>query len=243
MLMPTGIELFLLLPAGGVLAGGLLGARKPFAPLWQSAVQHFAAGVVFAAIATEIMPDVLHGGAPYAALLGFAIGVALMFALRALAERLETDGETRSAYPLGLLAAVGIDCIVDGVVIGAGFATGSRQGLLIAISLTLEMFFLGLATAATIKGGGARAGGIIGVCGGLGALLVVSAGGGLLFLSGQSAALLTGFLAFGAASLLYLVTEELLVRAHDLGETARVTALFFLGFLGVFAAELLSRPA
>lgn len=234
--------LFIGLPASGVMVGGLLGARRPLAPLWQSAVQHFAAGVVFAAIATEIMPDVMHGGAPKAALIGFAIGVGLMFALRTFAERLEKGGEARRAYPIGLLAAVSIDCVVDGVVIGAGFATGTRQGLLIAISLTLEMLFLGLATAAAIKAGGARASGVLLVCAGLGVLLVVSAGLGLTFLSGQSAVLLTGFLAFGAASLLYLVTEELLVRAHDLGESARVTALFFLGFFAVSAAELLSRP-
>jgi len=232
---------FIGLPSFGVILGGLLGAGWRFLPLWQSAVQHFAAGVVFAAIASEIIPDVLHGEAPVAALIGFAVGVGLMFALRALAERLESAGDVRSAYPLGLLAAVAIDCIVDGVVVGAGFATGARQGVLIAVSLTLEMFFLGLATAATVKGGGGRTPGIMLVCVVLGLLLVGSGVGGLAFLSGQSPVLLTGFLAFGAAALLYLVTEELLIRAHDLGETAGVTALFFLGFLAVFAAELFIR--
>ena len=241
-MITSRIGWFIILPAIGVVLGGLLGARKRFPPLWQSAIQHFAAGVVFAAVATEIMPDVLHGGSPSAALIGFAVGVALMFVLRAFAERLEA-GEATTAYPLGLLMAVGIDCIVDGVVIGAGFATGARQGLLIAVSLALEMFFLGLATSATIKGGGGRPLGIFGVCAGLGAILVLSAAAGLGLLSGQSSALLTGFLAFSAASLLYLVTEELLVRAHDIGETARVTALFFIGFLAVFAVELLSRPS
>lgn len=239
-MMPTGYVLgFLLLPALGVMVGGLAGAFRTLPPLWQSAVQHLAAGVVFAAIATEIVPDVMHGEAPRAAIAGFLFGVALMFALRAVAERLETTGGERSAYPLGLLVTVGIDCIVDGVVIGAGFATGARQGLLIAISLSLEMLFLGLATATTIKAGGGRATGILAVCAGLAVVLVASAIGGLLFLTGQPPWLLNGFLAFGAAALLYLVTEELLVRAHDLGETSLVTALFFLGFAAVFIAGLL----
>ncbi|MCP1546737.1 ZIP family metal transporter [Methylorubrum extorquens] len=240
-MMPTGsVIIYLLLPAAGVLLGGVVGALRTLPPLAQSAIQHFAAGVVFAAIATEIVPDVMHGGAPQAALAGFAIGVALMFGLRAVAERLEAAGGERSTYPLGLLAAVGIDCVVDGVVIGAGFATGARQGLLIAVSLSLEMLFLGLTTATTIKGGGGRAPGILAVCAGLGTVLVAAALGGLLLLSGRPAWVLTGFLAFGAAALLYLVTEELLIRAHDLGETPLVTALFFLGFLAVFAAGLIA---
>jgi zinc transporter, ZIP family len=239
MMPTTSVLAYLLLPAAGVLAGGLVGAFRALPPLWQSAVQHFAAGVVFAAISTEIVPDVMHGDAPRAALAGFAIGVVLMFGLRAVAERVEAAGAGRSAYPLGLLAAVAIDCVVDGVVVGAGFATGARQGLLIAVSLSLEMLFLGLATATTIKGGGGRATSIVAVCAGLGGVLVLSALGGLLLLSGRPGWLLTGFLSFGAAALLYLVTEELLTRAHDLGETAGVTALFFLGFVAVFAAGLL----
>jgi ZIP family zinc transporter len=35
------------------------------------------------------------------------------------------------------------------------------------------------------------------------------------------------------------VTEELLVRAHNLGDTPLVTALFFLGFVVVFIGGLL----
>lgn len=236
------LEAFLALPALGVLLGGALGAWRTLPRLWQSGVQHFAAGVVFAAIAGEVVPDVLHAGSPRAAIGGFLVGVALMFSLRLLAEKLE-GGETGRAYPLGLLAAVGIDCIVDGVVVGAGFASGARQGLLISGSLALEMLFLGLATAATIKGGGGSRAGVLAVCAGLGLLLAAAAWVGLSVLAGQPAAVLTGFLAFGSAALLYLVTEELLVRAHDLGETNTVTALFFLGFVLVFAFELFAGTA
>ena len=233
---------YLALPAVGVLIGGAIGAWRTLPELWQSAVQHFAAGVVFAAIASEIVPDVLRAGSPITSIAGFLMGVALMFCLKVLADRLERRDSTAAAYPLGLLTAVAVDCVVDGVVVGAGFANGIRQGLLISGSLTLEMLFLGLATAATIKGGGGRWMGIMGVCIGLGALLVASALVGLFLLAGQPTAVLNGFLAFGSAALLYLVTEELLVRAHDLGETRAVTALFFLGFLVVFSFELLMVP-
>jgi ZIP family zinc transporter len=40
-----------------------------------------------------------------------------------------------------------------------------------------------------------------------------------------------GFLAFGLIALLYLVTEELLVEAHESEDRPWVTAMFFVGFL------------
>jgi ZIP family zinc transporter len=43
--------------------------------------------------------------------------------------------------------------------------------------------------------------------------------------------------AFGLMALLYLVTEELLVEAHEKPETAWGTALFFIGFLGLAALD------
>lgn len=43
---------------------GLIGATRTLSDLSRSAVQHFAAGVVFAAIATEIIPDVMRAGTP-----------------------------------------------------------------------------------------------------------------------------------------------------------------------------------
>jgi ZIP family zinc transporter len=116
-----------------------------------------------------------------------------MFALRALANRLEAGDRAGSAYPLGLLIAVAIDCIIDGVVVGAGFAAGARQGLLISVSLTLEVLFLGLATAAMIKGGGGSSGGVLAVCAGLAIVLVGSTYAGLLLLSGRPPWVLTGF--------------------------------------------------
>ena len=75
---------------------------------------------------------------------------------------------------------------------------------------------------------------------GLAAVLGASALIGFTLLAGVPTAVLATLLAFGSAALLYLVTEELLVRAHDLGETRLVTSLFFLGFVVVFAAELFS---
>jgi len=52
--------------------------------------------------------------------------------------------------------------------------------------------------------------------------------------------LLAGVIAFGAAALLFLVTEELLTEAHEVAENPLLTSAFFVGFLAVFLLELLS---
>jgi ZIP family zinc transporter len=41
-------------------------------------------------------------------------------------------------------------------------------------------------------------------------------------------------LAFGAAALLYLAVEELLVEAHEQAETTLSAAMFFTGFLTIY---------
>ena len=47
-------------------------------------------------------------------------------------------------------------------------------------------------------------------------------------------AVLAFMLAFGAAALLYLAVEELLVEAHEETETTLLSAMFFAGFLVIY---------
>ncbi|MFX8887369.1 transporter, partial [Acinetobacter baumannii] len=44
----------------------------------------------------------------------------------------------------GLLSAVGIDILVDGLVLGLAFLAGQKAGLLLTIALSVEILFLGL---------------------------------------------------------------------------------------------------
>jgi ZIP family zinc transporter len=69
----------------------------------------------------------------------------------------------------------------------------------------------------------------------LGGMLV-----GVLLLGGLGERWLEAMLAFAAAVLLYLVTEELLVEAHEVPETPLATAMFFAGFLGLLLLEMAS---
>ena len=51
------------------------------------------------------------------------------------------------------------------------------------------------------------------------------------------APVVAGFLTFGLIALLYLVTEELLVEAHEQPDSPVITAMFFVGFLGLLMIE------
>ncbi|WNO53498.1 ZIP family metal transporter [Stakelama saccharophila] len=222
---------YTLIPLAALAIGALTTLRFNAGPLLRSAVQHLAAGVVFAAAAGEILPDVKHGGSLLAVIVGALTGIAAMLLLKAYSSR--TEGAT------GLAVATGLDLAIDGLVLGLGFVVGARQGMLLTIALTLEVLFLGLtlvgAFAETLSRGRAvLMTMLVGLALPIGALL------------GQPIAALpeafrAGCYAFGLMALLYLVTEELLVEAHEKPETPVATGMFFLGFLAILVIEELMR--
>lgn len=57
---PLKVLTYVAFPMVATVAGGLAASARPMSPRVRSEVQHFAAGVVFAAIAGELLPDVLQ---------------------------------------------------------------------------------------------------------------------------------------------------------------------------------------
>jgi ZIP family zinc transporter len=223
--------LFTLVPvAAAALSGGVAVARPP-GPELTSGLQHFAAGVVFAAAAIELLPGVLNES-PWVAVLGFGAGIAVMFAFRAASERAEERRRKRglTGVPLGLVVAIAVDFFIDGVILGAGFAAGGHTGALLTIALAVEYLFVGLSLSATLSESVPRrlvaAAPVL-----LAVLTVVGTVLGVVLLTGVSASVLAGVLAFGAVAFMYLATEELLVQAHVRGETSLGSVGFFVGFL------------
>ena len=204
------------------IGGAVTAWRKP-GPLVQGAVQHFAAGVVFAAAAGELLPDMLHDkGAFLAIVIGAAAGVAAMLAIRGAAKRV---GESA-----GLIAVSGIDVLIDGFVVSLGFIAGAGQGLLLIVALSIELLFLGLTVAVAVGENSASKARVVLAAAGVALLLPLGAVIGTFLFRGMSPVWLTGFFAFGLVALLYLVTEELLVEAHEKPETPFATTVFFVGF-------------
>lgn len=220
--------IYTLLPAAAAIIGAIVAVNLRPGPVLVSAIQHFAAGVVFAAAAGEILPDVVHGGSPLATLVGGTAGVIVMLLVKQL------EGVVKG--PAGLLLAIGIDVLIDGLVLGIGFAAGAKAGILLTIALTIEVLFLGLTVANELSETLTSKLRIIGVTAAL--VLLLPAGALLAIPVGTlPGPVLTGFFAFGLIALLYLVTEELLIEAHEVPDRPWVTAMFFAGFLILLTLE------
>lgn len=231
---------YALIPAAAVLLGGLAAIVRPPGARLRSGVQHFAAGLVFAAIGVELLPDIVHEARPVAVIGGFSIGLALMLAIRRWAERSGEKGVSGARGPSGLLATLGVDLLVDGLLIGVGFAAGAKEGFLLSVALATEGLFLGLAGSVAQSKAGVSRTRIVWVTAGLASFLIVGATAGSALLGGLSGAPRELMLSFGAAALLYLVTEELLVEAHEEPETPALTGAFFLGFVVLLVVEMVA---
>ena len=220
------------------LVGGVIAVYRPPDPQMESNVQHFAAGVVIAAVAAELLPDV-HGRAPRIVVFGFAVGVATMLGIHRLSKTIEKrDIGGQFAGAAGLLITVGIDMLIDGVLIGVTFLDNPDTGVIVAVALAIEVLFLGVAGVVALPSdlGMARKLAVPAV---FGLLLASGVTGGVLALEGVTGAPIAIILAFGSAALLYLVTEELLVKAGKVPETPVSTTLFFVGFLAIFLLDML----
>lgn len=220
---------YALIPAGAAIIGAVIASFRTPTPSVRSYIQHLAAGVVFSVVAVELLPDIRsREGAYVQVVVGFAVGVASMLGVKALGHRLEERGDEN---PLGLLVGVGVDILLDGFLIGISFAAGMEAGMLLTFALTLEFLSLGLAVATALGRRQESRLRVILSAALLFMIVVVGAAVGTALLRYISESLIEAFLSFGLAALLYLVTEELLVEAHEAPETPAATGMFFVGFL------------
>lgn len=220
------------------LIGGAIAIYRAPTPQMESNIQHLAAGVVFAAVAAELLPDI-HDKSPTVVVTGFAAGVVAMLAIHRLSKTIEKKGIGGTyAGAAGLLITIGIDMFIDGVLIGVTFIEAPSTGIIIALALTIEVLFLGVAAVVALPAemGSLRKMAVPATFGGLMTMGVIV---GVLTLSGASEAIIAVVLAFGAAALLYLVTEELLVKAGKVPQTMVSTTLFFVGFLAIFLLDII----
>lgn len=231
--------LAMFIPAFVASLGGLLAVFWSPSHQTRSLIQHFAAGVVLAALAVEVLPEIGREDAPSWVIIGaFTFGGLMMYIMKLWSMRLEekTEHLGDNAFNYGLIAATFIDVAVDGFIIGAGFAAGGNTGLILALGLSVELLFLGLSLVSnTIQGWRV----VIMTVSLAGVVLLCTLLGNYL-LSGASTSVISAILAFGVAALLYLVTDELLVEAHTIEEKPFSTLWLFAGFLVFWTIQLLS---
>ena len=239
--MNTHNLLIMLIPAVVALGGGVLASLWSPSHQARSLIQHFAAGVVLAALAVELLPEISREHAPGLVLAGsFALGSLFMYGLKLWTLHMEHEASLKDAATglgMGLLLATFIDVATDGFIIGAGFAAGGETGTILALGLSVELLFLGLALASAATKGWR----IIAISGALGVTVLTFSLLGSILLTGASHAVIGGALAFSAAALLYLVTDELLVEAHEVEEQPISTLVLFGGFLAFWSIQLIGQ--
>ena len=255
---------YALIPAATMTLAGIWATLRVPGENTRSALMHFAAGVVFAVVAVEFLPDLVHEHSVLATAVGFTLGTAAMLGVRLWSETRAKKNLEKSETASGSLivatavdivvdglmlgirtvrmisGSFGVDIVVDGLMLGIGFAAGTKQGILLTVALAFELISPGLAVVLELKQGRISRGRILSSIIALSGLFIFGAVAGSAALSLISGALLAGVIAFGAAALLFLVTEELLTEAHEVAENPLLTSAFFVGFLAVFLLELLS---
>jgi len=236
--MLTIILTYTLVPVIATIIGGTVAAYRSPGKKITIAVQHFAAGVVFAAVGIELLPELTKNINILSLVIGFSLGVALMLLIRFITGKFEQSDESGvSRGSGGLVAASGVDVFIDGLLMGVSFDVGIKEGVIITIALTIELLFLAISVVSSLAKNGKSPRTIIAVTVMLAVLVLAGASLGGFFLEGLSGQSLEIAIAFATAALLYLVTEELLVEAHQGRDNAFATTMFFVGFLIIMVLE------
>jgi zinc transporter, ZIP family len=224
--------------AVGLVGGGLSALWEP-GPRLTGYIEHFAAGLVIAAVAVEILPRLEHSSpTAFVVLGGFAAGGGTMLAVKWFARQTVTREGDESGKAIGFSIATGVNVLMDGMIIGAGFVANPKLGVVLVVALGLELMSLCLSVGIDFNRNSNSARTALMVTGGIASMLPVGAVAGLLLLGDASNVVTNAFLSFGAAALLYLVAEELLVEAHVTDDTIFSSAMLLLGFLVMMALRM-----
>lgn len=205
----------------------------------RSAIQHFAAGAVLAAVASNVIPEVESMGTLTGVISGFVAGGLVMIGLKWVVVRLEREEKRGRGLPIGLAAAAAVDTLLDGVIIGAGFSVDQHLGTLLVIALGLELLFLTLSVGVEFREAKLEIWKALAITVGIAGMLLLGAVGASFFLANASEATLAVVLAFGAAALIYLIAEELLVETIQAEESLFSTIMLFSGFLVLMVLKLI----
>lgn len=227
------IIVFSSIPVITMIIGGAVAIYKKPSGNIRSLILHFAAGVVFSVVAVELLPNIVKEHKPVQVVIGFALGLIAMLMIKRFAEE---KGEKEivlaaSKLPMSLLVAIGVDIFIDGLLLGIGFSAGSKEGMLLAVALSVELLSLGMATATELGENKLSRQKSLTVIAVLALVFFASAVLGASLLHNLSDSAMEVVLSFGLSALLFLVTEELLTEAHEEKETIWHTSTFFVGFL------------
>lgn len=142
--------------------------------------------------------------------------------------------DAAATVPWGLVVAVVIDSIIDGMLIGLAGAVDTKSGWLMATATTFEMGFLGYAFACSILKAAARPYTAVAILGLPPVSMLVSAAVACLTAGRmEHHPAFSGLIAFAMVALLFLVFQELLLEAQEKedGEAWHISLWLYAGLL------------
>lgn len=91
---------YILLATGAGILGSVIALFWSPKAKMRSAIQHFAAGAVLAAVASNVIPEVEQMGTLTGVISGFVVGGLMMIGLKWVVVRLEREENADEGYPL-----------------------------------------------------------------------------------------------------------------------------------------------
>lgn len=215
----------------------------------------FAAGIMIAISAFDLLPEALEIGSFSWTVMGFLLGATMMYLLDKIIPHahLEVDeGKTqficegpmpdktikineKELLRTGYLVFLGIALhnLPEGVAIGAGLESSPELGATIAFAIALHNIPEGIAVAGPLRSGGLTRKRVFWLTLIAGLLTPVGAVIGMILFS-VSAGLVSMGLAFAAGAMIYIVSDELMPTSHSYHShmaNAGLIAGFLIGFM------------
>lgn len=215
-----------LLPALGNFGGGVLAEwLKPSRKTLNRAL-HAAAGIILAVIAVEVMPEALQKASAWLLALAFACGGGAYLLLEAAVDRWQqskSEGAGSGAWMV--YAAVAMDLLGDGLLIGAGSAVSSSLALTLALGQVLADIPEGFSVIANFRDKGVKRTKRLLLSASFVLPVVGSAAFAYLVLRDQAEAVKMAALVFVAGLYTLAAMEDMLREAHQSDEDSRWSAI------------------
>jgi ZIP family zinc transporter len=221
-----------------------------------SATLGFAAGVLLATIAFEMLPGALELGRLHLASIGFVVGFALIYAFdlymhggilvgEKMRRRFPARSRSRDTGVTVLAGGTSAEEVIEGLSIGVGAAIKPELGAVVALAIVIDNISEAMSIGELIRTEraghqGAKARQILGWTSLIGASVLVSALVGWLFLRGMPPALLGALFGAGAGGMFYLTVTDLVPQAEERHYQQDAAIAMGAGFMIIFALSALS---
>lgn len=224
------------LPAAANFVGGVVSEVVDVSEKALSVALHLAAGIVFAVVGIELMPEALTGSPAWVPITAFAAGgagfIVLEHGLGRIKARLGAKGARTG--PLAIFSGVSLDLFSDGVMIGTGTVLNPTLGLLLALGQVPADLPEGFAAVATLRRAGIGRAQRLALAASFVIPTLLGAALGYLALRDAPQLITVSILAFTGGVLISVVVEEMLSEAHE-GQTSRWDPLYLTAGFALFA--------